>query len=169
MEEEIWRAAVGYEGFYEVSNLGRVKRVAPGTSARPGRIMQRRPAPDGDLTVQLFKGGRSYGTNVTKVVGEAFIGPCPDGFVFKQRDGDQANVGASNLCIVSRSESMQMAWAAGKLCVGECRRDAKLTDDKVREIRSLWPGVSQKAIGALFGVSQAVVWHIIHRKRWRHV
>lgn len=25
-EEEIWKPVVGYEGLYEVSNLGRVKR-----------------------------------------------------------------------------------------------------------------------------------------------
>lgn len=48
---------------------------------------------------------------------------------------------------------------------------AKLTDDAVRQIRSLWErgGIRQRDIATQFGVNQAVVWAVIHRKAWAHV
>lgn len=37
--EEQWRDVVGYEGFYEVSDQGRIKRVEYGQGSVPGRIL----------------------------------------------------------------------------------------------------------------------------------
>jgi hypothetical protein len=40
IEEEIWRPAPGYEGFYEVNNFGRAKRLAC-RDVRGGRLPER--------------------------------------------------------------------------------------------------------------------------------
>ena len=47
----------------------------------------------------------------------------------------------------------------------------KLTDDQVREIRALSAagGISQEALGARFGITQASVWRIVHRMSWPHL
>jgi hypothetical protein len=45
----------------------------------------------------------------------------------------------------------------------------KLTADQVVEIRSLWPGMTQKAIAAKFGISRPVACKIVRGKAWRHL
>ncbi len=39
---EEWRDIVGFEGFYQVSNLGRVKRIKSGSGTQPERILRPR-------------------------------------------------------------------------------------------------------------------------------
>jgi hypothetical protein len=48
---------------------------------------------------------------------------------------------------------------------------AKLTDDSVREIRTIYAagGISSSQLGARFGVSQANIVLIVLRKTWKHV
>lgn len=87
---EEWRAVIGWEGFYEVSNMGRVRsldRVSKGVRVM-GRLMK--PYPDNKVSpyamLTLHSGGRK-GTPgarlefpmVHKLVLEAFVGPRPEG------------------------------------------------------------------------------------------
>jgi len=47
---------------------------------------------------------------------------------------------------------------------------AKLSEHQVIEIRELAAqGVSQRRIGARYGVSQSAVWLILHGRSWTHV
>lgn len=53
---------------------------------------------------------------------------------------------------------------------GERNAKAKLTDDKVRHMHRLSAeGVSQGRIAAMMGVSQGVVWRILHGESWAHI
>lgn len=52
---------------------------------------------------------------------------------------------------------------------GEAHPLAKLTNSQVREIRRLSPGLSQRKIGSMFGVSHVVIGHVLLRKTWAHV
>jgi len=58
---------------------------------------------------------------------------------------------------------------------GEERTTAKLSDDKVREIRKLRPiddpspQYTYKELGNMFGVSAAAVWFVVKHKQWVHV
>ena len=49
--------------------------------------------------------------------------------------------------------------------------NTKLTEQDVLRIRAIHAagGYMLKEIGAIFGVSESVVWHIVHRASWRHV
>ena len=85
MTEEIWKAVVGFEGIYEVSNLGRVRsldrvvevtgRYGPVTKHLRGKVLRPGPRPSGHLTVALGAGNTR---NVHTLVVEAFVGPRPD-------------------------------------------------------------------------------------------
>lgn len=107
---EIWKAIVGWEGFYEVSNWGRVRsldRVVPngrGSVRRvPGRIMK--PYKDRPkyphMIIQLSRGGRSKEHAqfplVHKLVLEAFVGPRPPGLEACHNNGDGTDNRVSNL------------------------------------------------------------------------
>lgn len=69
---EEWRAVVGYEGLYEVSNFGNVKSLCAG---RYKAIIKRKPVPDKDgyLTVNIKKGGKYKCAKIHRLVAEAFL------------------------------------------------------------------------------------------------
>jgi hypothetical protein len=55
--------------------------------------------------------------------------------------------------------------------VGEAAHNVKLTDDEIREIRAKYAtgGYSMRRLGAEYGVSGAMVHHIVRRKNWTHL
>ena len=67
---EEWRDIKGFEGLYQVSNLGRVKN-AKGLIKKP--TMNNR----GYIRLSLWEGGKSKNFSVHRLVAEAFI-PNPD-------------------------------------------------------------------------------------------
>jgi len=73
MQEEFWRPVVGYEGLYEVSNLGKVRSL--NYHKQRGRIELMKPSLvwDGHLRVHLSKEGRARNKLVHRLVAEAFI------------------------------------------------------------------------------------------------
>lgn len=71
---EIWRDVVGYEGYYEVSNSGRVRSL-PRMTARGmmgGQILKPAKDKDGYLKVNLYKDGKRKNLKVHRLVGMAF-------------------------------------------------------------------------------------------------
>lgn len=69
--EEVWKDIKGYEGLYQVSNLGRVKRVTT------GRILKGGKDKDGYLRVNLYKDNIKTTKRIHRLVAEAFI-PNPE-------------------------------------------------------------------------------------------
>lgn len=69
--KEIWKNIKGYEGLYEVSNLGRVKSLNYNHTRKEGFL---KPADKrGYLSVQLFKNGILKWHLVHRLVASAFI------------------------------------------------------------------------------------------------
>lgn len=66
---ENWRAVVGYEGLYEVSDQGRVRSLKFGKT----RILKYGKAGAGYLVVNLCKDGKHKLMYVHRLVAEAFI------------------------------------------------------------------------------------------------
>ena len=75
---EIWKDIAGYEGLYQVSNLGRVKSLKKGRWGT-GKERILKPAKDGNgyLFVKLCKDGNSKMYHIHRLVADAFI-PNPD-------------------------------------------------------------------------------------------
>ena len=78
--KEIWKPVVGYEGLYQVSNMGRVKslerKVPKGYGERTvkERILKLRIGRDGYLKIGLYGStGKQKWFQVHRLVGEAFI------------------------------------------------------------------------------------------------
>ena len=93
--DEEWRWVPGYEGFYVVSDHGRVCSM-PRPRARGG-ILKSPCGSGGYPTLALVKDGIQKPFRVHTLVLTAFVGPCPDGFVACHFDGDPANNHLSNL------------------------------------------------------------------------
>lgn len=80
MIEEIWKDIEGYEGLYQVSNLGRVKsleRVVDnpkgGVRTLREKILKQHYDNNGYLTVTLYNNCKKKGFKVHRLVAEAFI------------------------------------------------------------------------------------------------
>ncbi len=100
---ERWLPVPGYEGFYEVSDLGRV-RSTPRPRTRGG-ILSARSRPKYYPHVSLWANGVRRSRNVHLLVLEAFVGPCPPGLECRHLDGDKGNPALSNLVWGTRGDN----------------------------------------------------------------
>ncbi len=71
----------------------------------------------------------------------------------------------------TRGENNSDRAGKGRSSRGAHRPLAKLTDEKVREIRVLFASGSilQKDLAERYGVARPIISYIINRKRWKHV
>lgn len=107
MTEE-WKDIEGYEGIYQVSNLGRVRSLDHKARHRSrtgnefevtykGRIRKQVPNENGYSIVMVKDGGKSRALKVHRLVAQAFI-PNPDNLPFvNHKDEDPSNNRADNL------------------------------------------------------------------------
>lgn len=76
MQEEIWKDIAGYEGKYQVSNLGRLKRLSfiDGSNHHlPERIKKTIISPNGYVRSALLKDGKMRNVLIHRLVAEAFL------------------------------------------------------------------------------------------------
>lgn len=172
---------MGWEGFYEVSSEGRVRSldrtVVVRCGARPyvrrmkGRVLRQNRKRNGYLQVELSRVGEppSY-RNVHRLVLAAFEGPGPEGYEVCHNDGTRANNRLENLRYDTRSNNHLDRHKHDRPWVrGEQHHATHLTDQDIRDIRRLYPSVSQPALAIRFGVGQPAINAIVHRKTWKHV
>ncbi len=165
---EEWRDVVGYEGLYQVSSHGRVKRIdgpALGQNGKTywvsGRIRAQAPNRQGRMRVLLSKNGVKRQHQVHLLVLRAFVGPPPfEGAECRHFDGDHRNNCVHNLL-----------WRThGTRGRGANHPKAKLTTSAVRDVRTLAAqGIGQTTLAAIYGVSQVAIGYIIRRVTWKHV
>lgn len=131
--QEIWKDIEGYEGFYQVSNLGRVRSLdhtihrTDGTTAfYRGRILT--PVGRPYLNVSLSKGPQLERPRIHRLVAEAFI-PNPNGYdQVDHIDCDKTNNRVDNLRWCTHQENTRYAQENG-LLTGNFHYD-ELSDDK---------------------------------------
>lgn len=93
--QEIWKPVVGYEGFYEVSDFGRVKSL-PRKGAKGG-MLKPYPNEQGYLKIDLYKNGKKRIHKVHQLIMRAFVGECPDGYEVDHYDWNPKNNSLGNL------------------------------------------------------------------------
>ena len=118
--EEIWKDIEGFEGLYQVSNIGRVRsydreitkphprnQSIPFTYIQKGRVLRQRKHTAGYWTVMLWKDHVPYTRTVHRLVAEAFI-PNPQNLPeVNHIDEDKANSIVTNLEWVTKSGNMR--------------------------------------------------------------
>ena len=115
--KEIWKPVVGYEGLYEVSNLGRVKSL-PRRTTKGGILSLFHNKKNGYVYATLYNGKRGTGKRVHKLVMMAFdprpTGPYYDkNYTINHIDGDKTNNRLDNLEWCSQSENQIKAYELG--------------------------------------------------------
>lgn len=105
---EEWRPVPGWEGWYEVSDLGRVRNIATGHRRTPGKVLVLSLSNRGRWTAHLFRHYEQKVIACYKLVIEAFVGPCPEGHEVHHRDMDHTNDALSNLEYMERREHRRL-------------------------------------------------------------
>lgn len=172
MVTEIWKPVPGFEGQYEVSDMGRVRslgrfvehrashKAAAYTHFREGRTL--RPGTmnaQGHVSVSL---GRHNSHCVHSIVMSAFfVGPLQPGQEVRHLDGDGAHNERFNLAYGSRSENNRDITRHDK---------RKLTVAEVKEARSCHAsGETGRSLARRFGVCETNMSYILRGKYYAHV
>jgi len=175
---EEWRPIEGYEGFYEVSNLGRVRsldRVVKDTRCErkfKGKLLKPALTRLGYLTVVLAKEGKSKSYLVHRLVAITFLGQPPEGHVVCHGPkGPQCNK-VSNLSWGTMAQNHGPdRLRDGTDNRGEKCGHAKLNEMQVRVIRRLIESESMTLteIAEIFGVGLSSISRIKHGKSWSYL
>lgn len=120
---EVFRPVEGFEGIYEISNMGRVKsvcRISAADRVLPEKILKPGHTTAGYPFVVLRKGGKSYNKPIHRLVATAFI-PNPNCYrVVNHKDRNRDNNTAENLewC----SQGYNISYSLNKLGMSHTHR-----------------------------------------------
>ena len=160
---EEWRPVVGFDGLYEVSTHGVVRRVgrARGTAGGP---LKTHIGNHGYPSVTLCKNCVRSERLIHRLVAESFIGECPPGMDVNHKDGNKLNSNATNLEYVSKRDNSRHAARSGLL------RRRTLSVDQVLEIRRRYSAdCGYGVLASEFGVVAMTIKKIVTRKTWKDV
>ena len=112
---EIWKDVPRYEGYYQVSNLGRVKSLCRIVNHSKGHAVRKECILNGTINNKGYTKVRLQICNVYKVfavhqlVAMAFLDHIPNGMssVVDHIDNNKLNNSLSNIQIVSNSENVR--------------------------------------------------------------
>lgn len=131
LANERWLPIVGYEGFYSVSDLGRVMRLGGTPRCKVNRLLKTDgPTTTGYLSVSLCVNNKSRPRDVHVLVMAAFVGPCPKGHNVNHKDTVKTNSRLSNLEYTTFKGNSQHAVAAGVMATGD-RNPSRLHPERL--------------------------------------
>lgn len=173
--KEVFRPVKGFEGFYEISNKGRVKTLYTSSQGKRGGgdFLKERTTRQGYKFYQLNKSGKKSTVLTHRLIAQAFIENPEGKNEINHIDGNKANNNLDNLEWCTRKENIKHAFETG-LNVGrkgEKNFLSKLTYEKVKEIKELLTegNMSAKDIGKKYGVSQSCITNINLGHTWKGV
>jgi NUMOD4 motif/HNH endonuclease len=169
---EVWKDVVGYEGKYQVSNLGKVRsldRYYPhnkgnGQRLQPGKVMKFDITHRGYATVVFYKNDKRLRYEVHALVAAAFLGKRPAKYHAHHKNHNKLDNRAANLTYIDGGKH------AKHHNQGENFYAHKLTEKDVKEIRKrLAKGETQLSIAGDYGVSRSLVGQIKQGRTWTHI
>lgn len=115
--KEIWKDAVGFEGRYEVSNLGRVRSHVCSFNGKDPKEPKTKILRDADnkgyrRVVLISKEGKRCCKTVHRLVAAAFLGDCTN-MEINHIDCDKTNNRVDNLEICTQSHNTLHAYKHG--------------------------------------------------------
>ena len=165
---EEWRAVVGYEGWYEVSSLGRVRSIKLRQGARLGVLRLSRNR-HGYLYVWLCRSRVNVCVKIHRLVAAAFIGKLSGKLEVNHLNGVKDDNRVENLDITTRSENMRHRYQVLGI-EGGCLKFSKLTPADVVAIRERRAnGERVMDLAREFGVSRDSISKVVNRHHWKHL
>lgn len=177
---EIWKDISGFEGRYQVSNLGNIKslyrvkeRRGYGKIVIPEKVLNPHVDKVGYKRLYLYGDGFKIRDMVHRFVAKAFLPNLENKPEVNHKNGIKTDNRVENLEWVTVSENRIHAFA-NKLQVplkGSELPQAILKENDVLEIRACWGKreMSKKEIAKKYNVSLGCIRNVVERKNWRHL
>jgi hypothetical protein len=169
---EQWRDIDGFDGVYQISDTGRVKRTVDGCGgAYAGDIIKGTVDRLGYVRHGLrLPDGRQKVISPHSAVLKAFIGPRPYKFDASHKNGVKTDNRLENLCWESSSDNHRRKLEHGTLVHGEQHKCSKLKVENVVDIRSrIIAGEKKAALAREYQVSATLIGYIEKRRAWPHL
>ena len=122
MENIMWRQIRGYEGYYDVSNVGTIRSTQGRIVRRNGhtgdRIWNEKPikaviGKDGRERVVLSKDGVMHGDLVSRIVALNWVDGYRDGLTVNHINGNKLDDRIENLEWVTREDNIRIGYKTG--------------------------------------------------------
>lgn len=190
MSKEIWKNIIGYEGLYQISNMGRVKRLDKAIKCKAGkfRIVHEKILSPGNngkgyLFVGLVKDGDRKQHYIHILVGTYFI-PNPENKPdINHKRGIKKDNRATQLEWTTKKENSKHAFdngllpqlkkmhkLAGIATIGSKGNFSVLKEADIPVIFDLSKNeLTQQEIAEIYNVNRATIGYILNRKTWKHV
>jgi hypothetical protein len=176
-ENIIWKPILGFEGYYEISNNGLVKRAKGKTIYKDGRIaffsetiLKPSINKKGYLSVYLSKNSKKHTLTIHRIVAIAFIENINNKPQVNHIDGDKKNNSVSNLEWCTNEENRVHAVKNGLTPRGIKHFSAKINDNDVINIRQMFKdGNTAIEIKKHYPISIKTIYSIKYKNTWKHL
>jgi hypothetical protein len=165
---EWWKPVVGFEGLYEVSNVGNVCRIKKSNVSRQGQHLKRWAHWDGRLYV-ILSNGRNNTKKVHKIMVDAFLGGTPEGMTVHHEDDCYTSNRVSNFRFLSAIDNWRDGYLSGLVTRGDKHRNAKISEAQALEILALNGKMSLKRVSKKYGISTTAVAYLWKGRNWAHL
>lgn len=136
VSKEVWKPIKGYEGLYEVSNLGRVRK-------RVWKEVKGTDFNNGYRRVNLNKDGKQKSMLVHRLVAEAFI-PNPEGYpIINHIDECPSNNHVDNLEWCDQKHNMNCGTVSHKKAESAPNKSAVMAIDKETGERTYYKSIAE--------------------------
>lgn len=167
MKKETWKPI--YDGAYDVSSCGRVRRVALRRGTSRGSIIHPCVRNTGyKMFVPCIDGKRYPAQSVHGTVALAFLGDRPRGHVVNHINGNKTDNRSENLEYTTPRMNSIHSVRLGLSQIGSRHYRAKITEMDAIDIRRRYKYGDGVKLAAEFGISPGMVHLIIHGRNWRH-
>ena len=145
MKNEVWKDIRGYEKYYQISNLGRVRsldRIIKDeknnrTFNIKGKIITPTDNGNGYLIIGLRKNGKRNNKYIHRLVAEAFLDKCDGQEYINHIDFNKKNNNISNLEWCTQKENINYSIKKGRYISGKKETINKINKKLIKKEQEL--------------------------------
>lgn len=171
-DNEIWKDIIGYEGLYQISNLGNIKTFNWRNTGKTA-ILKLCKNKNGYLGTALTKNGKLKSVEIHRLLALHFLPNTENKKQVNHINGIKADNNISNLEWLTQKENIQHAFKTGlnKGLKGEKNGRCKLTNIQVIKIRQKY-NTKEKTVMQLsneYNMNWSTINDLVKNITWKHL